>query len=335
MIPPRHLSTVAPDLDKLAPPMDLVVRPTPITSAPTLAEKWGLAELRVKRDDLAHPLYGGSKVRTLEYFLGHARMSGASGLATMGPYGSHQSLTLAIFGRLHGFQTRTVLAPRPMTPEIALNDRLILSYGMDVLRCGSFAAVPLALLRAWFRRLGDSRPYWIPSGSKHPLGILSLVEGALEVARSVEAGELPMPDDVVVATGTCATAAGLLLGFAIAGLKVRVVAVRMIPKIVTGPRKMRRLAERTLELLRQHGFDGPVNWGESLWVDDHAGPGYGLDNALGKQAADDVAASGYFRTETTYTGKTLGLLASKALAGRRVLFWNTCSAIDPKPGPVT
>ena len=144
-----------------------------------------------------------------------------------------------------------------------------------------------------------------------------------------------MPDDVVVATGTCATAAGLLLGFAIAGLKVRVVAVRMVPKIVTGPRKMRRLAEQTLELLRKHGFDGPVNWGESLWVDAHAGPGYGLDNALGKQAADDVAASGYFRTETTYTGKTLGLLASKALAGRRVLFWNTCSAVDPKLGPVT
>lgn len=335
MITPRHLSTLAPGLDQLAPPVDLVARPTPITSASTLAEKWNLAALHVKRDDLSHPLYGGSKVRTLEYFLSHARTRGASGLATLGPYGSHQALTLAIFGRQHGFQTRAVLAPRPMTSEIELNDRLILSYGMDVLRCGSFAALPLAYLRARLSLLGDQRPYWIPHGSRHPLGVLSLVEGALEIVRSIEAGELPMPDDVVVATGTCATAAGLLLGFAIAGLKVRVVAVRMVPKITSTPGNMRWLAERTLKLMRQHGFDGPVNWGDSLWVDAHAGPGYGLDNELGKQATDDVAASGYFRTETTYTGKTLGLLASKVLAGRRVLFWNTCSAVDPKPGPVS
>lgn len=328
---PRLLDAVAPGLDTLAHPIDLIARPTPVTVVSALAEKWRLADFRVKREDLTHPWYGGCKVRTLEYILGHARAQGAKGIVTMGPHGSHQAVSLAIFGRLHGFQTRVVLAPRLATPEIDHNGRMLPLYGMETLRCGSFVAVPLALIRALLRPLGGGRPYWLPPGSKSPVGILGIVESALELAQAVKSGELPMPDDVLVPTGTCATAAGLLLGFAIAGLKTRVVAVRIVPKIVTGPRKLRRLAENTLALLRRHGFNGLVNWGEMLWVDDHAGPGYGRDNAWSEQAGNDVAETGCFPTEPTYTSKALGLLASGALAGRRVLYWNTYSAVEPRP----
>ena len=82
------------------------------------------------------------------------------------------------------------------------------------------------------------------------------------------------------------------------------------------------------------GLVAPARWGEVLWVDDFAGPGYGLTNPMAEQAECDVAAHAGFRTETTYTAKTLALLASGGLWNRNVLFWNTFSALEPDPARI-
>ena len=330
----RLLTQLVPDLDALVRPLDLLAGPTPITQAPELARVWGQSSLWIKRDDLTNPIYGGSKVRNLEFFLGQARGQGATGVITMGPYGSHQVLATAVFGHLSGFRTRAVLTPQPDVAEIALNRRLLPQLDMETLRCGSFAAVPFAVLKGRLTELGGRKPYWIPPGSNHPLGVMGVIEGALEVAQAIKAGDVPMPDDVVVPTGTCATAAGVYLGFALANLPVRVVAVRMVPMIVTGPRKMRRMAEKTDAILRSHGLTASARWGDVLWIDDYAGPGYGLTNPRAERAERDVAAHEGFRTETTYTAKTLALLASGGLQNRKVLFWNTFSALEPDPARI-
>jgi len=325
----RLLHELVPGLDGFVSPVDLVRRPTPVIEEAALAARWGQGELWVKRDDLTNPLYGGSKVRNLEFFLGRARMLGAEAVATMGPYGSHQVLATAVFGRQQGFLTRGLLTPQAAVREIDLNARLLPAFSMEVIRCPTFASVPWNMAKARLGRLGQSRPYWIPPGSNHPLGVMGVVEGALEVVEAVRNGTMPMPNDVVVPTGTCATTAGVYLAFAMAGLPVRVVAVRMVPMIVTGPRKMKRMAEQTLSLLRLHGFAGAVRWGDLLWVDSCAGPGYGLSNPLADRAECDVAEAGSFRTETTYTAKSLAFLSGGGLEQRRVLFWNTFSAVDP------
>ncbi|PCE30709.1 1-aminocyclopropane-1-carboxylate deaminase/D-cysteine desulfhydrase [Burkholderia ubonensis] len=327
----RLLPELVPELDALVRPLDLLMQPTPVTEEPALARRWGQAGLWIKRDDLTNPLYGGSKVRALEFLLGKARMEGADGVVTMGPYGSHQMLATAVFGRQTGFLTRGVMTPQPDVPEVELNRRLLPAFGMEVMRCGSFAAVPATLLRARLTRLGAGRPFWIPPGANHPLGVMSAVEGALEVVQAIRAGSMPAPDDVVVPTGTCATAAGVYLGFALGGIAVRVVAVRMVPMIVTGPAKLLRMARQTERLLRRHGLSAPARWGELLWVNAHAAPGYGRAGVVAERARADVAQLGAFRTEATYTAKTLALLAGGGLQRRRVLFWNTYSAIDPDP----
>ncbi len=103
----------------------------------------------------------------------------------------------------------------------------------------------------------------------------------------------------------------------------------MVPMLITGPGKMRKLAQRTLALLRQAGYREQIDLGEILWLDQFAGPGYGQPNPQSDQAARDVAELGNFRTETTYLSKTLALFQQEHLQGRRVLFWNTYSAVDP------
>lgn len=334
MSSPRLLSIAVPGLDTLIKPVDLVVRPTPISAEHALAQRWQLRGLWVKRDDLSSPVYGGSKVRNLEFFFGKALAEGATGVATMGPLGSHQVLATATFGRLHGLATRALLTPQPAVHEAELNRRLLPALDMQVVRCERFIDVPLGFLKTRFTALNGKRPYWIPPGSHHPIGVLGVIEGVLEVADAIKKGELPMIDDIVVPTGTCATAAGVLLGLAMAGLPIRVVAVRMVPMLITGPGKMKNLALKTLALLRQAGYTDEIKLGEILWVDDFAGPGYGLSNPQAEQAASDVAELSDFRTETTYVAKTLAMFLQHKLEGRRVLFWNTYSAVNPDPSRI-
>lgn len=327
----RLLTAMVPGLDAMYKPLDLVHRPTPVSHETSLAGCWNLADLWVKRDDLSSPVYGGSKVRNLEYFFGDAIAKGANSVATMGPLGSHQVLATATFGRLNGLHTRALLTPQPNVNEAGLNKRLLPALGMDFQRCERFIDVPLAFLRIRYARHQGMRPYWIPPGSHHPIGVLGVIEGAMEIVAAIKNGELSMIDDIVVPTGTCATAAGVWLGLAMAGLPVRVVAVRMVPMMITGPGKMKKLAMKTLALLRQAGYSQDLQFGEILWLDDFAGPGYGQSNPDAEQAARDVASASDFRTEITYIAKTLAMFRRQTLQGRRVLFWNTYSAVDPDP----
>lgn len=333
---PRLVNELAPRLAEIVRPLDLADLPTPVTEEPALARKCGLKSLHIKRDDLTSPIYGGSKLRNLEYFLGKAIEARASGVATMGPFGSHQALATAVFSqRLGNLKSRALLVPQADVREARLNLNLLPKFDMEVIRCRSFLQVPYQYLRARFQRLGETRPFWIPPGSNHPLGTLGIVEGALELANAIRSGEIPMPDAVVVPTGTCATAAGLYLGFAIAELPILLVAVRVVPMLLTGPSKLKRMARKTLALLKRGGFEGSPRYGELLWLDDYADPGYAKVNPRAVAAMQAAVELTQLRYDATYTGKTLPVLDSPALKGRRVLFWNTYSARDPVPSETT
>ena len=92
--------------------------------------------------------------------------------------------------------------------------------------------------------------------------------------------------------------------------------------------------ETALALLRQAGYTKEPQFGEILWVDEFAAPGYGQSNADADEAAREVAEVSNFRTETTYISKTLAMFRKQTLQGRRVLFWNTYSAVDPDPSTI-
>src|SRR3546814_14545334 len=65
--------------------------------------------------------------------------------------------------------------------------------------------------------------------------------------------------------------------------------VRMVPMVITGPGKLRRIAAKTDRLLRRHGLTIPARWGDLLWVDAFAGPRYGIADPQAERAVQDVA----------------------------------------------
>ena len=196
--------------------------PTPIEPLPLLGRP-GVA-LWVKRDDLTAPLYGGNKVRTLEYVLGDARARGKTELVTAGAVGSHHVLATATYGKRHGFHVRAVLVPQPRTAHALQNLRAELAQGLDA-HASAEVMAPFAILR---QLAAAKDAYFVQVGGSSVLGAMGYVDGARELAAQVRAGQMPAPDLVVVTLGSGGTAAGLAAGFALEGLPTRVLAVNVV-----------------------------------------------------------------------------------------------------------
>jgi len=73
--------------------------PTPVQKLGPLGKQLGLDNLFIKRDDLTGKIYGGNKIRKLEFILGEALRKGAKEVITFGAAGSNHALATAIYAR--------------------------------------------------------------------------------------------------------------------------------------------------------------------------------------------------------------------------------------------
>jgi 1-aminocyclopropane-1-carboxylate deaminase/D-cysteine desulfhydrase-like pyridoxal-dependent ACC family enzyme len=323
-----------PALEDELPWVELGSWPTPLTR---LEAPYGWSgELWLKGDDLSSPLYGGNKVRKLEYLLADARAAGAGRLITTGVVGSHHCLATSVHGRRLGLPTSLVVFPQPMTPHAAEMAALNRAWADEVRECSTFATQPFVEAALRWRRRRD-RPYVIPGGGSSALGALGYVSGALELAGQVRGGEMPRPATIAVAAGTLGTVVGLAIGAALTDVTDRVLAVRIVPATIANVWTLSRLAEGALRLLAGAGVRVPdvravVDRVEL--VGDYYGRGYGHPTDEGARATEWFARHGV-TLDPSYTAKTAAAVLERLTAGpaATVLYWHTLSAVLPPADP--
>ncbi len=296
-----------------------------------LAERLGLlSSLWVKRDDVSAQRYGGNKVRKLEFLLGEAQQSGQGTAITFGAYGSNHALATAIHGARLGIAVHAVLIPQPPTPSLRKNLLADVAAGVTFHLADSYedSLRVAATLRSELRRTGVD-PLVIPFGGTTPHGTLGFVNAAFELADQIEAGLLPEPDLVYVPFGSMGTAAGLAIGFAAAGMRTRVQAVRVLPAAQGDAEALSRTVEEGVAALREFDADFPPLSCADLAIDvrgEFLGEGYAIPTPAALKAVALAAESG-LALETTYTGKSLSAVVHDAGGGQlddaAVLFWNT------------
>jgi 1-aminocyclopropane-1-carboxylate deaminase/D-cysteine desulfhydrase-like pyridoxal-dependent ACC family enzyme len=291
-----------------------LVEPVPGLSAPSCS-------LWVKRDDLTHHVYGGNKVRKLEYLLEEARARGATRLVTVGAVGSHHVLATTYFGKQAGFQVEAVLVPQPRTEHVVEVLRADLGLGLKAFPAGSWAAAPWALVT---RVAAGAR--LIPLGGSNTVGTMGYVDAGRELAAQVRDGVLPEPDVCVVALGSGGTAAGLAVGFAAAGLRTRVVGV-----CVSGPPWALRASARHLARACGRRIGAP-----SVRLETDArflGAGYGCRTPEGDEATTLARVHAGLTLDPTYTAKAFAaaLWFVRARRAPRVLYWHTLSSAPMGP----
>ena len=217
--------------------VDLGVRETPV-------EAWSVdgVTLLAKRDDLSAPTLGGNKVRALEFLLG--ALAPGEALLTAGPTGSTHALAVAHYGAQLGTHTDVLTWPQEMH-DVAHETAARLAGLARLTRCTSPV---VAYARIATRRLrGGGR--WIPAGGSSPRGAVGHVNAALELVAQLAREGRAMPDTVVVPLGSGGTAAGLIVGFALAEVPTRVVGVRVVPRVLGNRWHVLRLARGTRALL--------------------------------------------------------------------------------------
>lgn len=322
-----------PQLARAVPRLPLARLPTPVERLPTdAADAW------IKRDDLTGTLYGGNKVRKLEFLLAAARAAGAERLITVGAIGSHHALATTIYGVRAGFGVSVVLLPQAPTEHVRAVLVAMAAHGADVRIVRGAAAVPAGVAAAHIAHRRERR-YTIAPGGSDPIGTLGYVNAALELDRQCGAGLLPVPTAVHVAGGTLGTAVGLALGFAIAGLPTRVIAHRITTRAITNERRARRLARETVavitEAARGHRLPAVADVMRRFRIDHRQlGRGYGYETAAAIAARDWFSASAGLVLDLTYTAKAgAGFLAAALEPGvEPILYWHTLSSVEPALG---
>jgi len=326
-----------PRLGEALPRIPLGCFPTPVEEVPAIADAVGVGRFFVKRDDLTHPDYGGNKVRKLEFLLAEAERRGAKKLMTFGGIGSNHALATTIHGAGRGFSTISVLAPQPVTPEVKKNLLAGHHFGAELHVSKNEADVIGVSLSQMARSVvrDGKAPYVVPPGGSSTLGAVGYVNAALELKRQVDEGLLPEPDRIYVAVGTCGTAAGLMLGCAVAGLKTRVVGVKVTEWFFGNPVNFAGIAGAAS--LKLHGLDRdfPLKVFSPAKVElltEFFGGEYGKHTPEGTEAVELMEEHAGLRLEGVYTGKTMaGLIGSARngdMAGATVLYWHTYNSAD-------
>jgi D-cysteine desulfhydrase len=311
--------------------------PTPVHRLPAIEKRLD-AGVWIKRDDLTAPRYGGNKVRKLEYLLAEAERRGADTLLTTGAVGSHHVFATTLYGRERGFAVHAALTPQPYERHVEEMLRADLAAGAKLYPVPSTlrAAQKLAEL-ALLARLSSRKPFLIPPGGSTVLGTLGYVNAGVELAAQIDAGHCPDPAAIYVACGTCATAAGLALGLAAAGVRTEVVAVRVTDALFANRVQLTRLVKGAEAFLRARDPSFPAISRAALssltLSDQEFGRGYGLTTPV-SEAAAHVAESEGIKLDAAYTSKAFARLlleADTTRRGKNLLFWHTLSSAPLAP----
>lgn len=318
-----------PVLATTLPHVRLGSRPTPVRPLPGLSD--GAAPVWLKDDGaFGDGGWGGNKVRKLEWLLPEAKRRGRRTILTFGGLGTNWGLATALYAREQGLSTVLALVDQPVDEHVSAQLERLKSSGATLhfthTKARTVAMLPWLLAR---HADGFRAPYVLPPGGSSPIGALGYVEAALELAGQVRDGVLPEPSHVVTPVGSGGTAAGLLLGLRLAGLRTRVVGVVVNDGLRLDAPTLVRLAGRSFRVLLGRGARQCRLPLAADYLDvrrDWLGPGYGHATPEGEHARELAAGEG-LELEPVYTAKALAALLALNRSGHfadgPVVFLNT------------
>ena len=336
------------ELFSKSPTANLAQLPTPIRPLPAIG-----GNLFMKQDNLSGTVYGGNKIRKLEFLLGEAITEGRKSVVTYGAAGSNHALATAVCCRQLGLRAISILAPQETNDHVRKNILMQHAVGAELILCPGFADFPAATKRIVERCTQEDgiAPYIIPTGGTNATGALGFVNAAIEMTEQIQpvpqASRLPCPDVIYLPMGTGGTLAGLLVGLKLAGLQTRVEAIRVVEPAFRNESHIKQLCDELCAKLatgfspRRHGDTEGQNFNASVpqaivppWSqlcgknipvvdesdiairDEFFGEGYGIPTLAGREAVKLFQTMENVHLETTYTGKAAAALLHDLRTGQ-------------------
>jgi 1-aminocyclopropane-1-carboxylate deaminase/D-cysteine desulfhydrase-like pyridoxal-dependent ACC family enzyme len=320
-------------LENRLPRIPLANLPTPVGKLDGLGRAIGHSNLWIKCDDRSSDIYGGNKVRKLEFLLADVQRKGCKWVMTYGGIGTNHGLATTVHAGRLGIKTALVLIRQPLSGHVQENLLLDHHFGAEIHYAPSLFMAGLQTIGIYLRH---GNVYLIPTGGSSTLGSLGYVNAALELKKQVDEGLLPEPEYIFCTLGSKGTLAGLMVGTKLAGMKTRVYGVRVAAEWVTTPQGTVHLANSMVALLRKHDKNVPrlkFTEDDILVTHDFFGTEYGSVTPEGEKALGLVEQTEGIRLDLTYTAKTMAAMLDfinkhPELKDTPMLFWNTFNGVD-------
>ncbi len=326
-----YLSARFPNLGKSLSREIFAELPTPASHV-AVDHASGQRTISIKHDNLTGDLYGGNKVRKLEYLLKHACEKHCKRIATFGSAGSNHALATSLYSRKLGLDCTCFLSHQAKTPMAPQTLNMHIRNGTELVIYGGSYAKRVATLR---ENLWGRNAWVLPLGGSSWLGAVGFVNAGLELAEQVATGVISRPDRIYVATGTMGTAAGLAIGLALADLRTEIQAVRVTDPLIMNETALRKLIGKIALMLRRIDPTIPADLASRVRIvvrDDYFAGGYAETNEATDAAVRFGMDSLDMKLETTYTGKAMAALLNDlddaSIADKKFLFWNTYSSAE-------
>ncbi len=294
----------------LPPSLPIAALPTPLQPLPRLSAALEV-ELLVKRDDLTGSHLSGNKVRKLDFILADAKARGATTVITCGGLHSNHCRATALAAAPLGMKAVLLLrTPNGLASDLPspLHGNLLFDHmsGATLRTCtpADYRERRAALMQAIADELTQRGevPYLVPEGGSNALGACGYVAAVRELLA-----QGPVPDRIVVATGSGGTLAGIALGLEDAGVATHVVGVAVCDDAPYFEAIVERIAD---DAYTHYGLPR-LSPGRYSVLEGFQGRGYGLTTAPELAFLRDTLQRDGLALDPVYTNKAfLGLVTS-------------------------
>ena len=279
---------------------------TPIEKLSRLSKELEGPKIYIKRDDLLGLAGGGNKTRKLEFLVAEALDLGADTLITCGAVQSnHCRLTLAAAVK-EGLKCRLVLeerVPESYNPESGGNNFLFRLMGVEKIKVapgGTDMADAMQDLADEAANEGR-KAYIIPGGGSTPVGATGYIACAEEILTQTFEMGISI-DQIICASGSAGTHAGLVTGFYGNNSNIPVIGINVSRPKDDQEELVFDLVQQTV---RHVGVSSDIPRDAVVCYDEYVGPGYSLPTPEMAEAVRMLARLEGVLIDPVYTGKAM------------------------------
>lgn len=297
--------------------------PTPLEEMTHLSKALGGPKLWIKRDDLTGLIFGGNKVRKLEFEMADTIKKGTDIIVTDGIVQSNHACATVAAARKLGM--KTVLLLRGEKPEKYTGNLLV----------DHILGADIRFVRAEWREIGEitrkvadqlkakgHNPYVMPFSSA--LGSVGYVNAFLELLSQAKTMNLKI-DYIVHAVGSGGTQAGIIVGNRALETEINVIGIATEPNGGWLLKTTMEIADECAKLLE---LEMSVTQRDVTILHDYVGEGYGVVTQEVKDIIKKVAEIEGILLDPVYTCKAMRGLINLIEQGRfekqeKVVFLHT------------
>ena len=289
--------------------------PTPLQLLERASAAWGRGKrLWIKRDDLTGSTLSGNKVRKLEFIAAHALDHGYDTLITCGGLQSNHCRATALVGAQLGLKVHLLLRGRE--PEASEGNYLLDQLAGASISCyrpKQYFGELDALFEQWqaYYAAQDRKALAIPTGGSDGIGVWGYIAACEELAADFQAAGIAMAN-IVCASGSGGTQAGLTAGAALSGLPATVWAVNVCDDEQYFVDKV----AADIADWRTRYPDAPAVEARARVLDGYVGAGYGKAGPEVFALIRDLARLEGVVLDPVYTGKAFQGMLSELAEGR-------------------